>query len=83
MLKESMIIVNYLQTFTSKYMSSQTNIMDKDQLINDYVTEVIDGMDLKDCLAVLHDFMTDSYKDYTIEEVKEEVEEYYPHLLED
>jgi hypothetical protein len=27
--------------------------------------------------------MTDSYKDYTIEEVKEEVNEYYPHLLND
>jgi hypothetical protein len=27
--------------------------------------------------------MTDSYKDYTIEEIKEEVNEYYPHLLED
>ena len=64
-------------------MQTSTNIMDKDQLINEYVQEVIDGMDLKDCLAVLHDFMTDSYKDYTIEEVKEEVEEYYPHLLED
>ena len=54
-------------------MSSQTNIMNKDQLINDYVTEVVDGMDLKDCLAMLHDFITDSYKDYTIEEIKEEV----------
>ena len=64
-------------------MQTSTNIMDKDQLINDYVTEVIDGMDLKDCLALLHDFMTDSYKDYTIEEVKEEVNEYYPHLLDD
>ena len=64
-------------------MQTSSNIMDKDQLINDYVTEVIDGMDLKDCLTVLHDFMTDSYKDYTIEEVKEEVEEYYPHLLDD
>ena len=56
--------------------------MDKDQLINDYVKEVIDGMDLDDCLAVLHDYMTNSYSDYTLEEIKEEVEEYYPHLLE-
>ena len=38
-------------------MSSQTNIMDKDQLINDYVKEVIDGMDLNDCLALLDDYM--------------------------
>jgi len=31
--------------------------MDKDSLINAYIQEVIDGMDLKDCLAVLHDYM--------------------------
>ena len=79
-----MLIVSFLSNFTySKLMQTSSNIMDKDQLINDYGTEVIDGMDLKDCLAVLHDFMTDSYKDYTIEEVKEEVNEYYPHLLSD
>ena len=83
MLKESMIIVNYLQTFTSKYMSSQTNIMDKVQLTKLYIKEVIDGMDLNDCLALLEDYMVESYEDYTIEEIKEEVEEYYPHLLED
>ena len=76
--------MSFLSNFTySKLMQTSTNIMDKDQLINEYVQEVIDGMDLKDCLAVLHDFMTDSYKDYTIEEIKEEVEEYYPHLLSD
>ena len=55
--------------------------MDKNQLINDYVQELIDGMDLNDCLAILYDIMTDSYKYYTIEEIKEEVNEYYPHLL--
>jgi len=27
--------------------------------------------------------MTESYANYSYEEVKEEVEEYYPHLLED
>ena len=73
-------VSNFINT---KLMQTSSNIMDKDQLINDYVQEVIDGMDLKDCLAVLHDFMTESYKDYTIEEVKEEVNEYYPHLLDE
>lgn len=67
-------------SFISNFIDSKS--MDKDQLINDYVQEVIDGMDLKDCLAVLHDYMVNSYSDYTLEEVKEEVEEYYPHLLE-
>ena len=67
-------------SFVSNFIDSK--FMDKDQLINDYVQEVIDGMDLKDCLAVLHDYMTTSYSEYTLEEVKEEVKEYYPHLLE-
>ena len=57
--------------------------MDKESLVNAYIQEVIDGMDLNDCLAVLYDYMTESYKDHSYEEVKEEVEEYYPHLLED
>ena len=64
-------------------MQTSTNIMDKDQLINEYVQEVIDGMDLDGCLALLKDYMVESYEDYTIEEIKKEVEEYYPHLLED
>ena len=64
-------------------MSSQTNIMDKVQLTKLFIKEVIDGMDLNDCLALLEDYMVESYEDYTIEEIKEEVNEYYPHLLED
>ena len=58
-----------------------TNISPKDELIDAYVTRVIDGLDLDDCLAILHDYMTKSYEDYTLEEVKEEVTEYYPELL--
>ena len=57
--------------------------MDKDQLTKLYIKEVIDGMDLDGCLALLKDYMVESYEDYTIEEIKKEVEEYYPHLLED
>ena len=59
-----------------------TTIMDKATLIDQYVTRVIDGLDLDDCLAILHDYMTKSYEDYSLKEMKEEVEEYYPELLE-
>ena len=59
-----------------------TTIMDKATLIDQYVTRVIDGLDLDDCLAILHDYMTKSYEDYSLKEMKEEVEEYYPDLLE-
>ena len=64
-------------------MQTSNKSINRDQLQEAYIESIIDGMDLKDCLAVLHDYMTDSYKDYTIEEIKEEVNEYYPHLLRD
>ena len=54
---------------------------EKETLIDSYVTRVIDGLDLDDCLAILHDYMTKSYEDYTLKEMKEEVTEYYPELL--
>ena len=55
--------------------------MKKDSLIEAYVTRVIDGLDLDDCLAILHDYMTKSYEDYSYSEMEEEVKEYYPELL--
>ena len=58
------------------------NIIDIDELIDRYVTRVIDSMDLDDCLAILHDYMTKSYEEYTLEEMKEEVTEYFPDILE-
>ena len=57
------------------------NISLKDELIDRYVTRVIDSMDLDDCLAILHDYMTKSYEEYTLEEIKEEVNEYFPDIL--
>ena len=56
-------------------------MMNKDSLIEAYVNRVIDDLALDDCLAILHDYMTKSYEDYSLEEMKEEVSEYYPELL--
>jgi hypothetical protein len=53
----------------------------KEKLTEAYVTRVIDSMDLDDCLAILHDYMTKSYEEYTLEEIKEEVNEYFPDIL--
>lgn len=59
-----------------------TITMDKATLIDQYVTRVIDGLDLDDCLVILHDYMTKSYEDCSLKEMKEEVEKYFPELLE-
>ena len=61
--------------------STTTNIIDRDELQNNYVQEVIDGLDLKDCLAMLYDYLSNDMDKLTVDELIEDVQEYYPHLL--
>jgi len=42
----------------------------------------LDDMDLKTMMAILYDNMDESYDKYSVDELIEEVKEYYPHLLE-
>ena len=67
----------------SKMNTITDNIIDRDELQNNYVQEVIDGLDLKDCLAMLYDYLSNDMDKLTLNELIEDVQEYYPHLLED
>jgi len=62
-------------------MQTSINIMDKDQLINDYVEAMIDTMTSEDRTELLYDFMIDMFKEYTLEEMNFEAEYNFPHLL--
>ena len=42
----------------SKMNTIADNIIDRDELQNNYVQEVIDGLDMKDCLAMLYDYLS-------------------------
>ena len=57
--------------------------MNREQLQDAYINEIIDGMDIKDMMALLFDMINKDMDIYTDEELKEEVKEYYPHLLEE
>ena len=59
------------------------NIVDRDQLQDDLITRIIDDMDLKTMARCLYDYMNQSYDKYTVDELIEEVEEYYPDLIDD
>ena len=59
------------------------NIIDRDVLQDRYINEIIDGMDIKDMCALLYDLMDSDFDKLTVGELIEEVQEYYPHLLED
>ena len=62
---------------------SQTNdnIVMRDELQDAYINEIIDGMDMKDLIRIVYDNLEQNLEKYTVDELIEEVEEYYPHLL--
>ena len=56
--------------------------MNRDQLQNDYIETIIDGMDHKDMWQFVYDMMEQNFESYSDEELVTEVKDYYPHLLE-
>ena len=57
-------------------------IMDREKLMESYIEEIIDGMDHKDLWQYVYDNMADHLNRYSDEELKTEIKDYYPHLLE-
>ena len=59
------------------------NIIDRDALQESYIDRIIDGMDLKDLMQIVYDQLDDSLDKYSVDELIEEVDSYYPELLEE
>ena len=64
-------------------MTVQDNIIDRDELQANYINRIIDGMDIKDMMAILYDQFDENLDKYTVTELIEEIKEYYPELLAD
>ena len=64
-------------------MTVQDNIIDRDELKENYINRILDGMDIKDMMAILYDQFDENLDKYSVNELIEEVQEYYPDLLED
>ena len=62
---------------------TQDNIIDRDQLQDAMIQQILDDMDIKTMMAILYDNMSENYDKYSVDELIAEVEEYYPHLLEE
>ena len=61
---------------------TKDNIVDRDELQAAYINEIIDGMDIKDLMRIVYDNIEQNLDQYNVDELIEEVQEYYPHLLE-
>ena len=62
---------------------TQDKIIDRDALQDSMIHQILDDMDIKTMMAILYDSMSEDYDKYSVDELIAEVEEYYPHLLED
>jgi len=64
---------------------TETNdkIINRDELQDAMIQQILEDMDIKTMMAILYDNMSESYDKYSVDELIAEVEEYYPHLLED
>lgn len=67
----------------SVILMTTDNIVDRDELQNAYVDRVIDGMDIKTMAQIISDQLHETFDNYSVNELINEVEEYYPDLLED
>ena len=57
--------------------------MNRSELQDNMINQILDDMDIKTMMAVLYDQMDENFDKYSDKELIAEVEEYYPHLLED
>lgn len=73
------LIKHYLHSIMTQ---TTDNIIDRDQLQADYINRVLDDMDIKDMMAILYDYMDVEFDKYSVDELIEHVDEYYPDLLE-
>ena len=73
------LIKTYLHT---QMTETNDQIIDRDTLQDAYINEMIDSMDLKDLMELVYDLMSVEFDKYSVNELIEEVEYNYPHLLE-
>ena len=59
------------------------NIIDRDQLQEDMINRIIDGMDIDGLCQLAYDYLNENYDKYSVDELIAEVEEYYPDLVEE
>ena len=76
--------MSLIKSYLHQLMTQMTdNIIDRDQLQANYINRVLDDMDIKDMMAILYDYMDVEFDKYSVDELIEHVDEYYPDLLEE
>ena len=75
--------MSFVSNFTDSNTMNNDKIIDRDALQDSMIQQILDDMDIKTMMAILYDNMSESYDKYSVDELIAEVEEYYPHLMEE
>ena len=59
------------------------NKMNRQELQEAYISAMIEGMDMDDCLSMLYEYLDKEMDTFSDEELITEIGEYYPELLDD
>ena len=59
------------------------NIVNRDELQENMINRIIDGMDMDGLCQLAYDYLSENYDKYSVDELITEVEEFYPDLLEE
>ena len=62
---------------------TQEKIIDRDELQEDMINRIIDGMDIDGLCQLAYDYLNENYDKYSVKELITEVEEFYPDMLEE
>ena len=73
--------MSFVSTFDHTNSMSD-NIIDRDELQQNLIDQILDDMDLKTLMQLVAEQLDASYDMYTVDELITEAKEYYPELLE-
>ena len=74
---ESLITATHTQT------TPRTNMKNRDEVLDEFVERIVDGMDLGTLMTYAIDKMRESYDEVSDEDLTKEIADFYPDLLEE
>lgn len=75
--------ISQMKDIINQGTTTKDNIIDRDELQDQYIKELIDSMDFKTMETFVYDTINDNLDRYSLDELIEEVEDSYPELLDD
>ena len=76
-------LASYVMLSVQTSPLTDMNAVERDTLIQSYIDRVIDNMSTKDLIRVVWEQLEENLSLYSDEELKSEIEDYYPELLEE